>query len=122
MVDKEWLNLQSTKHWKWIINLRLGKFRSGLAFLDDEKNIGHLSMDVSDGDREELLMPLSNESELSITTGKPSALGLFITVLFESLLFLLINNFTEDRRKRLFNSAVCFFLSSLAKNQIINFY
>lgn len=53
-------------------------------------------MDVSDGDREELLMPLSNESELSITTGKPSALGLFITVLFESLLFLLINNFTED--------------------------
>jgi len=54
--------------------------------------MGHLSMDVNDGDREELLMPLSNESELSITAGKPSALELFMTVLFESLFFLLINN------------------------------
>jgi len=51
-------------------------------------------MDVNDGDREELLMPLSNESELSITAGKPSALELFMAVLFESLFFLIINNLT----------------------------
>jgi len=50
-------------------------------------------MDVNDGDREELLMPLSNESELSITAGKPSALELFIAVLFESLFFI-TNNLT----------------------------
>lgn len=45
-------------------------------------------MDVNDGDREKLLMPLSNESELSITAGKPSALELFMTVIFDSNHFL----------------------------------
>jgi len=67
----------------------LGNFRSGLDFLEDEKNIGHLSMDVNDGDREELLMPLSNESELSITADKPSAFELFMAVLFEPLFFII---------------------------------
>lgn len=51
-------------------------------------------MDVNEGDREELLMPLSNESELSITAGKPSALELFMAVLFGSLIFLIIKNLT----------------------------
>lgn len=69
-------------------DLRLGNFFSGLAFLEDEKNIGHLSMDVNDGDREKLLMPLSNESELSITAGKPSVLELFM-----------ISNFKNDLKK-----------------------
>jgi len=76
-------------------NLRLGNFRSGLAFLDDEKNMGHLSMDVKDGDREELLMPLSNESELSITAAKPSALELFMSILFESLFFFINSQFNR---------------------------
>lgn len=66
----------------YVYNLRFGNFRSGLVFLEAEKNIGHLSMDVNDGDREKLLMPLSNESELSITADKPSILELFIILIF----------------------------------------
>lgn len=62
-------------------NLRFGNLRSGFDFLEAEKNIGHLSMDVNDGDREKLLMPLSNESELSITADKPSTLELFIIII-----------------------------------------
>lgn len=54
-------------------DLRLGNFRSDLDFLAAVKNMGHLSIDVNEGDREKLLMPLSNESELSITEDKPSA-------------------------------------------------
>jgi len=71
-------------------NSRLGNFRSGLVFLEDEKNIGHLSIDVNDGEREKLLMPLSNESELSITAGKPSALELFIITML-TITFLFFN-------------------------------
>jgi len=70
---------------------RLGDFRSGFVFLEDEKNIGHLSMDVNDGEREKLLMPLSNEFELSITAGKPSALGLFIIIMLIITFLFLIN-------------------------------
>lgn len=59
-------------------DLRLGNFRSDLDFLAAVKNMGHLSIDVNEGDREKLLMPLSNESELSITEDKPSAPELLI--------------------------------------------
>lgn len=62
-------------------NSRFGNFRSGLDLLAVVKNIGHLSMDVNDGDREKLLIPLSIESELSKTADKPSAPELFIIVL-----------------------------------------
>jgi len=53
-------------------------FFSGLDLLAVVKNIGHLSIDVNDGDREKLLMPLSNESELSMAADNPSALFMII--------------------------------------------
>lgn len=66
----------------WSDDLRFGNVRSGLAFLEDEKNIGHLSIDVIDGDREKLLIPLSNESELSITADNPSGTELVMVLNF----------------------------------------
>lgn len=46
-------------------------------------------MDVNDGDREKLLMPLSNESELSMTAGKPSVPELFIVKLLHLIVLLI---------------------------------
>jgi hypothetical protein len=77
----------------------LGSFRSDLVFLEEEKNMGHLSMDVNDGDLEKLLMPLSNESELSITEDSPSAPELFIIAMWLIDSYLILLTETGDELK-----------------------